>query len=154
MSTRTLDQCGRVGAFHKMVRRKAALNDSGLSSMEIRSKCLDLPLSGEGVFGKGLQELLKQRKEQRDQLRDLIPDFGFKRPQTQKRKMPTAATSTSQASGSGYSQAKYPKSSANPPFRGRGRGYSQNRQSDFRQRPADFKPKPDGLAAFRPPKRD
>jgi hypothetical protein len=43
-----------------------------------------LPLTAEGVYGAGLQSKLKTRKEQKDQLSDLVPKF-FER---QKRKAP------------------------------------------------------------------
>ena len=36
---------------------------------------LYLPLTGDGVFGKGLEDSLKKRKEQKEQLSDLIPEY-------------------------------------------------------------------------------
>lgn len=77
MSTKTLDQIGRAGAFHHMIRRKASESDSGLNTLkDIQAKVLYLPLSHEGVFGKGLEDKLKARKEQKDQLDDLMPELG------------------------------------------------------------------------------
>jgi len=76
MSSKVLDQCGRTGAFHHMIRRKATIADTGLESLkDISAKVLDLPLSGDGVFGKGLEAKLKDRKEQKDQLSDLVPEL-------------------------------------------------------------------------------
>ena len=77
MSTKSLDQMGRAGAFHHIIRRKAAISDSGLSSVkDVQNKVASLPLSGDGVCGKGLEDKLKQRKEQREQLTDLLPEYN------------------------------------------------------------------------------
>ena len=79
MSTKSLDQVGRSGAFHHLIRRKAAAADSGLSNLkDVQAKVLYLPLSSDGVFGKGLEEKLEKRKEQKDQLEDLLPEFSNK----------------------------------------------------------------------------
>lgn len=76
MSTKFLDQVGRSGAFHHIIRRKAAASDSGLNSLkDVQAKVLYLPLTGDGVFGKGLEDSLKKRKEQKEQLSDLIPEY-------------------------------------------------------------------------------
>ncbi|KAH3836049.1 hypothetical protein DPMN_109418 [Dreissena polymorpha] len=76
MSNKALDQAGRAGAFHHLVRRKAAVTDTGLSTLkDIHSKVMYLPLSSEGVFDSGLHSKLKSRKEQKDQLNDLMPEF-------------------------------------------------------------------------------
>ncbi|KAH3849220.1 hypothetical protein DPMN_091616 [Dreissena polymorpha] len=76
MSNKALDQAGRAGAFHHLVRRKAAVTDTGLSTLkDIYSKVMYLPLSSEGVFGSGLHPKLKSRKEQKDQLNNLMPEF-------------------------------------------------------------------------------
>ena len=77
MSTKALDQVGHAGAFHHIVRRKAAASDTGLNYLrDVQAKVLYLPLSGEGVFGKGLEGNLQKRKEQKEQLSDLVPDFA------------------------------------------------------------------------------
>ncbi|CAC5386376.1 unnamed protein product [Mytilus coruscus] len=77
MSTKSLDQSGRTGAFFHLVRRKAASYDSGLVTLpDIKDKTQYLPLSGEGVFGNGLKSCLEKRKEQKDQLNDLLPELG------------------------------------------------------------------------------
>ena len=76
MSTKALDQMGRSGAFFHIIRRKAAISDTGLNTLkDVQSKVLFLPLSGDGVFGKGLEDRLKHRKEQKDQLNDLVPEL-------------------------------------------------------------------------------
>ena len=77
MSTKALDQVGRAGAFHHIVCRKAAASDTGLNNLrDVQAKVLYLPLSGEGVFSKGLEGNLQKRKEQKEQLSDLVPDFA------------------------------------------------------------------------------
>ena len=61
MSAKALDQVGRAGAFHHIIPRKAA--DTGLNNLkDVQAKVLYLPLTGDGVFGKGLEENLKKRK--------------------------------------------------------------------------------------------
>ena len=85
MSTKTLDQVGRAGAFHHIVRRKAAVSDTGLSSVkDVSTKTHCLPLSDEGVFGKGLKEKLKQRKDQKEQLSYLLPEYHANKQQKRK----------------------------------------------------------------------
>ena len=80
MSQKTLDQSGRTGAFFHLIRRKATAQDSGLVNLkDMRSKCQYLPLTGDGVFGKGLETCLEKRKEQREQLSELLPEFNRKR---------------------------------------------------------------------------
>ena len=91
MFTKALDQVGRAGAFHHIVRRKAAASDTGLNNLrDVQAKVLYLPLSGEGVFGKGLEGNLQKRKEQKEQLSDLVPDFAQARSDSgRKRKLLT-----------------------------------------------------------------
>ncbi|CAC5372481.1 unnamed protein product [Mytilus coruscus] len=45
----------------------------------MRSKYQYLPLTHHGLFGKGLEMSLERRKEQKDQLSDLLPEFTKKR---------------------------------------------------------------------------
>ncbi|XP_078318693.1 uncharacterized protein LOC144620787 [Crassostrea virginica] len=76
MSVKALDQMGRTGAFHHLIRRKTAAQDTGLYTLkDVHSKIICLPLSDDGVFGKKLEEKLKERKEQKDSLKDLIPEW-------------------------------------------------------------------------------
>ena len=77
MSSKALDQVGRTGAFHHIIRRKAAASDTGLNNLkEIQSKVLYLPLTGDGVFGSGMEQCLKKRKEHKEQLTDLAPEYS------------------------------------------------------------------------------
>jgi hypothetical protein len=76
MSQKSLDQLGRTGAFHHMIRRKGASSDSVLNNLkDIQAKTLYLPLTEDEVFGKGLEKQLEKRKEQKEQLNDLLPEF-------------------------------------------------------------------------------
>lgn len=135
MSNKALDQTGRSGLFHHMVRRKAAISDSGLATLkDIQSKVMLLPLSGEGVFGPALQDKLKCRKEQKEQLSDLVPEFFESRPL--KRKMPQLDTRFS-----GTTSYKQPRFDAAAKSRGRQSSYTR----EFRPR---FKP--EATATSRP----
>lgn len=80
MSTKSLDLTGRNGAFMHMIRRKVAAEDSGLTTLkDIRSKWQNLPLTGDGLFGSHLDNLLEKRKSQKKKISDLIPEFSRKR---------------------------------------------------------------------------
>ena len=81
MSTKTLDQVGRAGAFHHIVRRKASASDT---VKDVNTKIHCLSLSDEGRFGKGLEEKLKQRKDQKEQLSDLLPEYHANKQQKRK----------------------------------------------------------------------
>ena len=76
MSTKSLDQMGRTGAFHHILRRQMCLTDTSLYQLEDSRDISDLPLTGEGVFGDKLEVFLKSRKEKNKTLDDLIPDFS------------------------------------------------------------------------------
>ena len=78
MTTKCLDQIGRAGAFHHIIRRTAAMTDTALYELEDASEFSNLPLSSEGVFGSGLENLLKTRKEKKKQMEDLVPDVKKK----------------------------------------------------------------------------
>ena len=62
MSTKCLEQIGRTGAFHHIVRRCCTMTDTALYSLSDRDKFYDLPLSSEGVFGPGFS-YTSQRQE-------------------------------------------------------------------------------------------
>ena len=50
LSTKTLDQISRTGAFHHLVRRRATMHDTGLSDYKnYASAIMKLPLTSEGV---------------------------------------------------------------------------------------------------------
>ena len=88
------------------------MTDTALYSLSDRDKFYDLPLSSEGVFGPGFATLLKDRKEQRKLVDDLldVPDLkkNFKRKSSskdghssiKKQYMPTATVSSARASSS------------------------------------------------------
>ena len=79
MSTKSLDQTARAGAFHHMVRRKATIFDTGLSDYkEYSSAAASLPLTGDGVFGPKFDEKLKSNQEQCKQLKEVLPELAYK----------------------------------------------------------------------------
>ena len=55
MTTKCLDQIGRAGAFHHIIRRTAAMSDTALYELNDALEFSNLPMSGEGVFGSGLE---------------------------------------------------------------------------------------------------
>ena len=75
MSTKELDQVGRAGAFHHILRRQMCMTDTSLFQMEDSRDISDLPLTGDGVFGEKLESSLKSRKEKNKTLDDLLPDL-------------------------------------------------------------------------------
>ena len=103
MSTKSLDQSGRTGAFHHIIRRTATMTDTALYELDDANSFTNLP--GDGVFGEEFEKLLKSRKEKKKQIDDLIPDIqkkqGVKRKSngeseaSASKKNNTSATSTS-----------------------------------------------------------
>ena len=84
MSVKALDQMRKTGAFHHLIRRKTAAQDTGLYTLkDVHNKIICLPLSDDGVFGQKLEEKLKERKEQKDSLKEWTK---------QKRKFPKILT--------------------------------------------------------------
>ena len=64
MSSKSLDQLGRTGVYDHFICRKATIVDIGLGSVKDVAKHADLlPLTGDGVLGKGFEIKLKDRKE-------------------------------------------------------------------------------------------
>ena len=51
MSTKSLDQAGRTGAFHHIIRRTATMTDTALYELDDANSFTNLPLSGYVVFG-------------------------------------------------------------------------------------------------------
>lgn len=132
MSTKALDQMGRTGALHHLIRRKAAAQDTGLVTLkDIHSKIISLPLTNDGVFGKKLEEKLKERKEQKDSIKDLIPEWNER---NQKRKF---SETTSENSGT----FKRPKTSV---VHNRGQTFQR---SNFNRRSYDYKQRDDNSRA-------
>ena len=78
MSTKGLDQISRSGAFHHIVRRTVAMTDTALCDLSDSKDFSNLPLTGEGVFGSGLETLLKSRKEKKKQLDEMLPELKKK----------------------------------------------------------------------------
>ena len=76
MSTKCLDQLGRTGAFHHILRRQMCMTDTTLFQLEDSRDISDLPLTGDGVFGEKLESSLKSRKEKNKTIDDLLPDLG------------------------------------------------------------------------------
>ena len=61
ISTKLLDQMARTGAFAHLIRRKAALYDSGLSDLKDYAATVNtLPLTAEGVFGFDFDSIFTQ----------------------------------------------------------------------------------------------
>jgi hypothetical protein len=56
MSTKSLHQTARKGAFHQLISRRAAMADTGLQDVrDLKDHLFKLPFfSHEGVFGSGL----------------------------------------------------------------------------------------------------
>lgn len=80
MSTKTLDQIGRAGAYSHMIRRKATVVDMGLENVKDVAKQADLlPLTGDGVMGSSFETKLKDRKEKNKEMKDLIPEIEHKK---------------------------------------------------------------------------
>lgn len=79
ISTKALDQMGRAGAFHHLVRRKATVADTDLYEYkDLSNTALYSPLSGESMFGKDFEKRLKERQEKDRQLSDLMPELTKK----------------------------------------------------------------------------
>lgn len=80
MSTKSLDQAGRTGAFFHLIRRKATSEDTGLVKLkDMKSKSQYLPLTADGLYGKALEDSLEKRKERKEQLTELLPELNKKR---------------------------------------------------------------------------
>ena len=80
MSTKSLAQLGRTGIYDHFIRRKATIVDIGLGSVKDVAKHADLlPLTGDGVLGKGFEIKLKDRKEKNKEFKDLVPEISGKK---------------------------------------------------------------------------
>lgn len=94
MTTKGLDQFGRTGAFHHIIRRQLAMTDTSLFTLEDKRDISGLPLVSKGVFGDKLESTLKSNKEKKKTLDDLLPSFVSK---DRKRKSKDNESSTSSA---------------------------------------------------------
>ncbi|CAG2211423.1 unnamed protein product [Mytilus edulis] len=76
MSTKSVDQVARAGAFHHLIRRKLVMEDTGLNDIkELKISLISLPLSSSGVFGDKFEQTLKDRIEKDKQLKELLPEL-------------------------------------------------------------------------------
>lgn len=76
MSTKSLDQVARAGAFHHLVRRKLTMEDTGLNDIkELKHPLVSLPLTSSGVLGEVLEQTLKDRVDKNKQLKELLPEL-------------------------------------------------------------------------------
>lgn len=136
MTTKCLDQIGRAGAFHHIVRRTAAMCDTALYELEDATEFSNLPLSAEGVFGKDVNNLLKSRKEKQKQMEELMPevkkrkhesvDVSNKRPRHDSLPKPTSARNFESEKYNRYNQDKSDNFRGPKPFR---RDYDSRRPS-------------------------
>lgn len=146
MTTKSLDQAGRTGAMCHLIRRKAATQDCGLANInDINIKSQYLPLTDDGLFGSGLEKCLEKRKEQKDQLTDLLPEFT----QTRKRKFDSSSDNRSSVSN-----PKQTKTNENKPKNvgnssGFGQRNSQEKSGNFSKSDKTFPAKKDGKSGSR-----
>jgi hypothetical protein len=55
ISNKALDQADRTGSFHHMIRRKAAVSNTGLNTLtDVRTKIMFLSLSVDALLGRAL----------------------------------------------------------------------------------------------------
>lgn len=95
MSTKSLDQMSRTGAFLHLNRRKATIADTGLHEFkDLQKTAITSPLSGEGIFGPEFEKKLKGRQEKDKQLSELMPEMNKKF--YGKRKTPFSSDSSNQ----------------------------------------------------------
>ncbi|KAJ8305842.1 hypothetical protein KUTeg_016387 [Tegillarca granosa] len=90
MSTKTLDQSGRCGAFHHIIRRQITMTDTHPHEFDDLRRISNLPLNSEGAFGNNLENTLKVTREKHKNLDDLLKvsssDKKSSKGQTEKRK--------------------------------------------------------------------
>lgn len=78
-STKYLDQMGRTGAFNYIVIWSCCMKDTGLHEQSDKWGYYALPVSGNDVFGKELENMIKDKKDKIEQVKDLTPDLNKKR---------------------------------------------------------------------------
>ncbi|VDH94104.1 Hypothetical predicted protein [Mytilus galloprovincialis] len=87
MSTKSLGQVARAGAFHHLIRRKATLEDTGLNDIkELKHPLVSLPLTKSGVIGDNMEQTLKDRVDKNKQLKELLPELHVNKTFSVKRK--------------------------------------------------------------------
>lgn len=146
MSTKSLDQVARAGAFHHLIRRKATVADTGLHEYkDLQKTALTAPLSGEGVFGPEFEKKLKDRQEKDKQLSDLMPEFSKK---FYKRKNPYPSESSTQKKSRQSEDTYKPRSNFSSNYRrpARGGSYSSNNRNNSYSTSKNFT----SVSSFRP----
>ena len=110
LCTKSLDQLGRTGAFFHIIRRQVTMHDTGLFKLDTSTDISSMPLTGQGVLGHGLDDILKERKEVKKTLDELLPE-------AKSRKFLKRKSSTTE-SDSGITPAKrtYEKPSNKPGY--------------------------------------
>lgn len=148
MSTKCLDQLGRTGSFHHIIRRQLAMTDTALYTLEDKRDISDLPLCAEGVFGDQLTTTLKSNKEKKKTLNELLPKFenksrkrksehenasagpsSSKRTFTDKEKSESSQSNASTNSSSSFRIPKINKSS-NGKYDKKGKGSGHSKRND------------------------
>lgn len=110
ISTKALDQFGRTGAFHHLVRRKATIADTGLHEFkDLQKAALTSSLAGDGIFGEDFEKKLKNRQEKDKQLSELMPEVGKRSFLKRKSSFPSEsqATKKSRNSDDSYNRSAY-----------------------------------------------
>jgi len=70
-----LNQIGQAGTFHHIIRRSVAMTDTLLFEQPDNIEFANLPPTSDGVFGEGLEALLKFQKEKKKQINNLVQDM-------------------------------------------------------------------------------
>lgn len=123
MSTKSLDQMSRTGAFHHLIRRKATIADSGLHEFkDLQKTALTSPLSGEGIFGTEFEKKLKDRQEKDKQLSELMPEMNKKFYSKRKSSFPSES-----------SAQKKPRQTESRSYKSSGYNSNYNYSSNFRK---------------------
>lgn len=145
MSTKSLDQFARSGAFHHLVRRKATVADTGLHEFkDLQKAALTSPLSGQGIFGPEFEKKLKDRQEKDKQLSELMPEMNKKTYLKRKSSFQTESSSSKKVRSS--------EDSYNKPFKSN--SYNSNYKRPFRNnsQPSGYKgtaSKSNSVSSFR-----
>ncbi|VDI37683.1 Hypothetical predicted protein [Mytilus galloprovincialis] len=87
MSTKSLDQVARAGAFHHLIRRKSYFRGHSLNDIkELKHPLVSLPLTKSGVIGDNMEQTLKDRVDKNKQLKELLPELHVNKTFSVKRK--------------------------------------------------------------------
>ena len=113
MSTKSLDQFARSGAFFHLVRRRATVADTRLHEFkDLQKTALASPLSSEGIFGPEFAQKLKVRQENDKQINELMPETYKKSFVKRKSSYPQEASSAKRTRGTedSYNRSYKPNS--------------------------------------------